>query len=98
LQLGSDPDTPTFIQLPCSASLEIMKDGHELCNAIRCCIDAQEKLVSRSSSHQEFSNNSAKYMCVGTQAMHARKGLQYGYHCFSKKGFTNEYWDIMYKL
>jgi hypothetical protein len=54
-----------------------MKDSSEVCNLIQCIIETQEKPVSRSSSGQAISNNGAKYMCVGTQAMHAKKRLQY---------------------
>jgi len=41
LSYGSLNYAPTFIRLPHSESLTIMKESQDLCNAIRCCIKAQ---------------------------------------------------------
>ena len=53
---GSLNSAPTFIRLPCSESLTIMKESQDRCNAIRCCIKAQSKTLCRGSSRQVFSD------------------------------------------
>ena len=97
LQYGSLNDTSIVIRLPRSHSLEISKDSRDLCNAIRCCVKAQRKSVKCGSKLEVFAHTATnEYMCVGTQACQAEKGLNCGYHRI-KKGFTNEHWDILFK-
>ena len=97
LQYGSLNDTSIVIRLPRSHSLEISKDSRDLCNAIRCCVKAQRKSVKCGSKLEVFAHTTTnEYMCVGTQACQAEKGLNCGYHRI-KKGFTNEHWDILFK-
>ncbi len=52
--------------------------------------------MKRGSKREVFAHTTNEYMCVGTQACQAEKGLNCGQHRI-KKGFTNEHWDILFK-
>ncbi len=67
---------PVFIRLPREKSINIMKDGRGLCNAMRTCALTQCKTLRRGNVNCVFTEDDNKYCCIGAQPGRAQKGVQ----------------------
>ncbi len=70
--------SPVFIRLPRKDSINIMKNGHSLCSAIRTCASTQCQTLTRGKKNCVFTEDGNKYCCIGVQPGRAERGVQSG--------------------
>ena len=94
---NSSPTSPVFIRLPRTLSLEINKDGYDVCRAMKSCARTQPQSLARGVSNQVFSDRAPRYYCVGCQASRAERGVKDGQYKL-KYGFPSHDWDVLLAL
>jgi hypothetical protein len=90
-------NSPVFIRLPREESINIMKDGRGLCNAMRTCALTQCKTLRRGNVNCVFTEDDNKYCCIGAQPGRAQKGVQSGLYRL-KNGLPTKEWDLLHKV
>ena len=70
--------SPVFIRLPREDSIQIMKSGRGVCNAMRTCALTQRQPLSRGNLNCVFTEDGNKYCCIGAQPGRAERGVQSG--------------------
>jgi len=93
---GGD-ESPVFIRLPREESINIMKNGHSLCRAMRTCALTQCQTLPRGQKNCVFTEDGNKYCCIGAQPWRAERGVQSGLYRL-KHGLPSEEWDLLRKV
>ena len=93
---GGD-NSPVFIRLPREESINIMKDGRGLCNAMRTCALTQRQTLRRGNLNCVFTEDDNKYCCIGAQPGRAQRGVQSGLYRL-KHGLPSKEWDLLHKV
>jgi hypothetical protein len=89
--------SPVFIRLPREESIKIMKNGHDLCSAMRTCALTQRQSLSRGKKRCVFTEDGNKYCCIGAQPGRAERGVQSGLYRLNH-GLSSKDWDLMHKI
>ncbi len=89
--------SPVFIRLPREESIKIMKNGHDLCRAMRTCALTQRQSLSRGKKNCVFTEDGNKYYCIGAQPERAERGVQSGLYRLNH-GLSSKEWDLMHKV
>jgi hypothetical protein len=88
--------SPVFIRLPREDSIQIMKSGHGVCNAMRTCALTQHQPLSRGTLNCVFTEDGNTYCCIGAQPGRAEKDVQSGLYRL-KNGLLSKEWDLLHK-
>ena len=89
--------SPVFIRLPREDSINIMKNGHSLCSAMRTCALTQRQTLTRGKKNCVFTEDGNKYCCIGAQSGRAERGVQSGLYRL-KHGLPSKEWDLLHRV
>ena len=74
-RVPSGDKSPVFIRLPREHSIQIMKNGRGICNAMRTCALTQPQPLSRGNLNCVFTEDGNQYCCIGAQPGRAQRGV-----------------------
>ncbi len=89
--------SPVFIRLPREDSINIVKNGHSLCSAMRTCALTLHQTLTRGKKNCVFTEDGNKYCCIGAQPGRAERGVQSGLYRL-KHGLPSKEWDLLHKV
>jgi hypothetical protein len=89
--------SPVFIRLPRQESVNITKNGHGSCSAMRTCALTQRQTLSRGKKSCVFAEDGNRYCCIGAQPGRAERGVQSGLYRL-KHGLPSKEWDLLHKV
>ena len=95
--MPSGDKSPVFIRLPREDSIQIMKSGCGVCNAMRTCALTQCQPLSRGNLNCVFTEDGNKYCGIGAQLGRAERGVQSGLYRL-KNGLPSKEWDLLHKV